>query len=173
MASVEIGGPTGTTPSVDMDRTFFGTEGGGFYAIDFMKPGVAWRHQPAGGGQAYRSSAAVADGLVIVGSRGRAVEALAIADGRQVWRRPMPGRVDASPVVVTATGSRSDPSAPRRSVALAADAKGTIMAIEVASGEPAWQFDAGGSFAAGPAVAAERAVLVSEDGTVWCFQSAD
>jgi outer membrane protein assembly factor BamB len=173
IASVEIGGPTGTTPAVDMDRTFFGTEGGGFYAIDFMKSALAWRHQPAAGGQAYRSSAAVADGLVIVGSRGRAVEALAVADGRQAWRRPMPGRVDASPVVVTATGSESDPSAPPRSVALVADAKGTIMAIEVASGETAWRFDAGGSFAAGPAVASGKVVVASEDGTVWCFQSAD
>jgi outer membrane protein assembly factor BamB len=169
-ASVEIGGPTGTTPAAAGDRTFFGTEGGGFFAIDFTTPAVAWRHQPAAGGQAYRSSAAVADGLVIVGTRGRAVEAFAAADGHQVWRRPMPGRVDASPVVVTATGSDADPDMPARAVVLVADAKGTIAAMELASGEPAWQFEAGGSFAAGPAVASGRAVLVSEDGTIWCFQ---
>ena len=172
-ASVEIGGPTGTTPAVAESRTFFGTEGGGFFAIDFMKPAVAWRHQPAVGGLAYRSSAAVADGLVIVGSRGRAVEALMVTDGRQAWRHPMPGRVDASPVVVTAAGSDLDPSAPPRSVALVADAKGTILAIAVDGGEAVWRFDAGGSFAAGPAVAAGKVVLASEDGTLWCFQSAD
>ena len=171
-ASVEIGGPTGTTPAVAGDRVFFGTEGGGFFAIDFLKPTVAWRHQPAAGGQAYRSSAAIANDLVIVGTRGRAVEALAVADGRQAWRRPMPGRVDASPVVVTATGGASVPTAPARSVAIVADAKGTIMAIDVASSEPAWQFDAGGSFAAGPAVAAGKVVVASEDGSIWCFHSA-
>lgn len=172
-ASVEIGGPTGTTPAVEGDRTFFGTEGGGFFAIDFVTPAVAWRQQPAAGGHAYRSSAAVAEGLVIVGSRGRAVEALAIDDGRRAWRCPMPGRVDASPVVLTATGSESDPAVRPRGVALVADAKGTIVAIDVASGAAAWRFDAGGSFAAGPAVAEGRAVFASEDGTLWCFQSAD
>lgn len=172
-ASVEIGGPTGTTPAVDGDRTFFGTEGGGFFAIDFVKPAVAWRHQPATGSQAYRSSAAVAEGLVIVGNRSRSVEALAIADGGQTWRSPMPGRVDASPVVVTASGSEADLSAAPRSVVLAADAKGTIAALEASTGKQVWRFDAGGSFSAGPAVAAGRVVLASEDGTIWCFRSAD
>ncbi len=172
-ASVEIGGPTGTTPAVAGDLTFFGTEGGGFFAIDFTAPAVAWKHQPAAGGQAYRSSAAVAEGLVIVGTRGRAVEAFAVGDGSKAWRRPMPGRVDASPAVVTATGSDGDPTTPPRSVALVADAKGTIAAIDVASGETVWQFDAGGSFAAGPAVASGRVVVASEDGTIWCLGSAD
>jgi outer membrane protein assembly factor BamB len=172
-ASVEIGGPTGTTPAVEGDRAFFGTEGGGFFAIDFVKAMVAWKHQPAAGGHAYRSSAAIADGVVIVGTRGRAVEALALADGRQTWRRPMPGRVDASPIVVTATGSESDAATAARSVAVVADAKGTIMAIDVASGDPAWQFDAGGSFAGGPAVASGHVTIASEDGTIWCFRSAD
>jgi outer membrane protein assembly factor BamB len=171
--SVEIGGPTGTTPAVEGDRTFFGTEGGGFFAIDFAKATVAWKHQPAAGGHAYRSSAAITDDLVIVGSRGRAVEALAVADGGLAWRRPMPGRVDASPIVVTATGSEGDPSVPARSVVLVADAKGTILALEVSSGEIAWRFDAGGSFTGGPGVASGHVVLASDDGTIWCFRSAD
>lgn len=169
-ASVEIGGPTGTTPAVDGDRTFFGTEGGGFFAIDFLQPAVAWRHQPAGGSQAYRSSAAVAEGIVIVGSRSRAVEALAIGDGRQTWRSPLPGRVDASPAVVTATGSESDAALPPRLVVLVADSKGTLAALEASTGKPVWRFDAGGSFSAGPAVAGGRVVVASEDGTVWCFR---
>ncbi len=169
-SSVEIGGPTGTTPAVAGDLTFFGTEGGGFFAINFMTPAVAWRHQPAAGGHAYRSSAAVADNLVFVGTRGRAVEAFAAANGTQVWRRPMPGRVDASPVVVTATGSDANPETPARGVVVVADSKGTIAAVEMASGEPAWQFEAGGSFSAGPSVASGRVVIASDDGTIWCFQ---
>lgn len=167
---VEIGGPTGTTPAVADSLTFFGTEGGGFFAIDFMKPAIAWQHQPKTGGQAYRSSAAVAEGLVIVGSRGRAVQAFQAADGEQAWRRPMPGRVDASPVIVRATGSEDSPGSPARDVVLVADARGTLLAMDLTSGEPAWQFDAGGSFAAGPAVVSGRVVIASEDGTVWCFQ---
>jgi outer membrane protein assembly factor BamB len=171
-SSIEIGGPTGTTPAVAGDLTFFGTEGGGFFAIAFATPAVAWRNQAAAGGQGYRSSAAVAEGLVVVGTRGRAVEAFLAKDGTQAWRRPMPGRVDASPVIVTATGSDANRGTPPRSVALVADAKGTLAALEVASGEPAWRFDAGASFTAGPAVASGHLVIASGDGTIWCFRSA-
>ena len=171
--SVEIGGPTGTTPAVAGELVLFGTEGGGFFAIDFTKPAVAWQHQPAAGGQAYRSSAAIAAGLVIVGSRGRAVEAFSLAEGARVWRQPMPGRVDASPVVVTAAGSAADPAAAARAVVIVADSKGTIAALEAASGQPAWEFDAGGGFGAGAAGAAGRLVLASENGTIWCFRPAE
>jgi len=172
VAAVEIGGPTGTTPAVSGNRVLFGTEGGAFFAIDFLAPAVAWRRQPAAGGAAYRSSAAVADGLAIVGTRGRAVEALAVADGDRRWRHAMRGRVDASPAVVTATIGGTDPAAPARSVAIVADARGEIAALDVASGEAVWEFAAGGGFGAGAAVAAGRVVLASDDGTVWCFRSA-
>jgi outer membrane protein assembly factor BamB len=163
-AAVPIGGPTGTTPAVAGDRVFFGTEGGGFFAIDFRAGESAWTVQPAAAGQAYRSSAAVAGDLVLVGSRGRAVEAFARADGGRTWRQPMRGRVDASPVVVEATaGGR------RLAVAIVADAAGKVAALDAATGEPAWDFDAGGGFDAGAAVADGRVVIASSRGTVWCF----
>lgn len=85
----------------------------------------------------------------------------------------MPGRVDASPVVVTAAGSAADPAAAARAVVIVADSKGTIAALEAASGQPAWEFDAGGGFGAGAAVAAGRLVLASENGTIWCFRPAE
>jgi outer membrane protein assembly factor BamB len=54
-----------------------------------------------------------------------------------------------------------------------ADTKGTVAALEAATGEPAWEFEAGGGFGAGAAVAAGRVVIASDDGTVWCFRSAE
>ncbi len=172
-AAIEIGGPTGTTPAVSGSRVLFGTEGGAFFAIDFLEPAVAWRKQPAGNAQAYRSSAAVVGDLAIVGTRGRAVEAFAIADGTTRWRQPRRGAVDASPVVVTATGSEADPLTPPRPVVIVADAKGGVAALEAGTGELAWEFDAGGGFGSGAAVAAGRVVIASDDGTVWCFRSAE
>ncbi len=171
-ATIEIGGPTGTTPAVSGSLVLFGTEGGTFFAIDFLGATVAWRKEPAANAQAYRSSAAVAGDTAIVGTRGRAVEAFAVADGQRKWRQPMRGRVDASPVIVTATGGEAGPAAPRP-VAIVADAKGGIAVLEVATGEPAWRFEAGGGFGAGAAVAAGRVVIASDDGTVWCFRSAE
>lgn len=164
-ASVEIDGPTGTTPAAAGDRVFFGTEGGAFYAIDHRTAEVAWR-TAGSGGQAYRSSAAIADGLVIVGSRGRAVEALRLDDGARAWRHPMRGRVDASPIIVDVEGD----GAPRPA-AVVADAAGTIALLDATSGDALWEFDAGGGFSGGAAAAAGRLVLAGDDGTIWCFQS--
>jgi outer membrane protein assembly factor BamB len=167
---VPIEGPTGTTPAVLGDRVFFGTEGGVFFGIDVVTGMEAWRAAATASGQSYRSSAAIADDLAIVGFRGKAVEAFSAADGSRPWRRPMRGRVEASPAVVVATGPNGSPA---RSVAIVADASGRIAALDAASGDPAWEFDAGGGFGAGAAVAAGRVVLASDDGILWCFRSGD
>ena len=171
-AAVAIDGPTGTTPAAAGDRVFFGTEGGGFFAIDVAKREVAWRMQSAVPGQSYRSSAALTDRFAIVGSRGRAIEAFRLADGGRAWRTPMRGRVDAAPVIVMASGGTAADAAPR-DVAIVADAAGKIVAVEAATGAKAWEFDAGGRFDAGAAVAGDRIVIASDDGTVWCFASGD
>ncbi len=163
-ATVPIDGPTGTTPAAHGDRVFFGTEGGAFFAIDFVQAAVAWRSQAAAG-QSYRSSAALAGDLVIVGSRGKAVEALALADGGKRWRRPMRGRVDAAPVIVNVAHAAGDP----RPAAVVADAAGKLAILDAATGAPLWEFDAGGGFTAGAAAAAGRIVIASDNGTVWCF----
>lgn len=163
-AAVTIDGPTGTTPAAAGGRVFFGTEGGTFHAIDIAPPQEAWRTQTTAKGRSYRSSAAISGGLAIVGSRGRAVEAFSLADGSQPWRHPMRGRVDASPLVV-----RTDDTS---EAVILGDGAGRIVAIDAATGAPIWEFDAGGDFVGGAAVADGRVVLASGDGTIWCFQSA-
>jgi len=162
-AAVPIDGPTGTTPAAADGRVYFGTEGGTVFGIDVRAGAVAWKMAAAVNAQAYRSSAAIADGVVIVGTRGKAVETFALADGARGWRRGMRGRVDASPILL--------PLADRGGMAaVVADAAGRIAILDAATGEPAWEFDAGGGFSAGAAAAAGRVVLASDDGTVWCFR---
>lgn len=171
---VAIDGPTGTTPAGLGTAVFFGTEGGTFYRIDVaatadVAPAIRWRMKAAGGGQSYRSSAAIAEGptgpLAIVGTRGRAVEAFSATDGSRLWRAAMRGKVDASSVVVRVgeTGA----------AVIAADTAGRIAALRPDDGSELWTFDAGGGFTASPAVAAGRVVLAGEDGTVWCFGGAE
>lgn len=166
LATVEIGGPTGTTPAVSGHLVLFGTEGGEFFAIDFMKAVIAWQKRPTTSAQAFRSSAGLTEELAIVGSRGRSVEAFDVASGNPVWRQPRRGRVDASPVIV---GIASDRSPGPREAALVADARGTVALLDAATGEPVWEFEAGGGFGGGAAVASGRVVIASDDGTIWCF----
>ncbi|NDC63775.1 MAG: hypothetical protein EBZ59_07300 [Planctomycetia bacterium] len=157
-------------PAAAGDVVFFGTEGGTFFAIDFVKNQPAWKAPSVPPGQSYRSSAAVAGDLVIVGTRGRAVEAFAVADGRRVWRHPTRGRVDGSPAVVARReDGQQGPEVGAALVAIVADSSGRIAAIATADGTAAWEFDAGGGFSAGPAVASGRVVIAGDDGTVWCF----
>lgn len=77
----------------------------------------------------------------------------------------MRGKVDASPLVAATEAGRM--------VAIVADTAGKIAALDVTTGDTAWEFDAGGGFSAGAAVAAGQVVIASDDGTVWCFSSPD
>ena len=161
-ATVPIDGPTGTTPAAHDGRIFFGTEGGVFYGIDITPAREVWKTATGVKGRAYRSSAAVARDLAIVGSRGRAIEAFSCVDGSQRWRHPMRGRVDASPLVVHLEDGD-------REAVIVGDSAGRIVAVDAATGAPIWEFDAGGDFVGGAAVADGRIVLSSGDGTIWCF----
>lgn len=165
-AAVPIDGPTGTTPAAHDGRLFFGTESGIFFGIEIIPPREVWRTAAGTKGRSYRSSAAIAGDLAIVGSRGRAVEAFARADGASRWRHPMRGRVDASPLVVHLAGK------PGGEAIVVGDSAGRIVALDAATGAPIWEFDAGGDFVGGAATAAGRIVMVNGDGTIWCFATA-
>ena len=181
VAAVAIDGPTGTTPAAWGSKVCFGSEGGVFWGIDVDTAQVAWQVAPAAAGKAYRSSAAIGGDLAIVGSRGRAVEAFQLSDGARKWRQPMRGRVDASPVIVGRAGAAgaageagkagkaSEASKAAALLAIVGDSAGRLVALDVASGEPQWEFDAGSGFASSPAVADGCVICASEDGTVWCF----
>jgi hypothetical protein len=164
--AVTIDGPTGTTPAAAGSRVFFGSEGGVFWAIDVAAGKVAWKLVPEGNGQAYRSSAAIAGDLALVGTRGRAVEAFALADGAKAWRQGMRGRVDGSPVVVHANDDAGT------CVAIVGDSAGKVVVLRATDGEKLWEFDAGNGFASSPAVADGCVIMASGDGTVWCFGAA-
>ena len=169
VAAVAIDGPTGTTPAAWGSKVCFGSEGGVFWGIDVDTAQVAWQVAPAAAGKAYRSSAAIGGDLAIVGSRGRAVEAFQLSDGARKWRQPMRGRVDASPVIVGRAEEADNAGEAGALLAIVGDSAGRLVALDVASGEPQWEFDAGSGFASSPAVADGCVICASEDGTVWCF----
>lgn len=164
-STVEIDGPTGSTPAVLGDRVFFGTEGGTFYAIDVptdksKTPAVAWTYRDKRRGQPIRSAAAVKDGIAVYGSQGKAFYGIDTSNGQQQWMIPTRSRVESSPVIAG-------------DVAIAATTSGKLYLVKVATGEVIFENEFGGGFTASPAVVDERIILGNTDGTLYCLGSPD
>lgn len=160
VGTVEIDAPTGCTPALDGDRVYFGTEGETFFAIDWRQEKVLWRYKNPDRSFPYRSSAVVLPDRLLVGGRDKLMRALAVDDGRELWRFAAKGRIDGSAVVVG-----------RRAFFGAAD--GRLYAVDIATGEAVWEYEAGGGFASSPAVAAGRLVIGNDDGALLCFGQAE
>ncbi len=156
IADVPIKAPTGSTPAALGERVFFGTEGGTFFAINWREAKVDWKFQDERKSLPFRSSAAVADDVVVFGGRDKLVRALAPDTGQVLWSFPTRGRVDSSPVLV---GKR----------VYVGSADGRLYALDRQSGRKVWQYDAGSDFVAAPAVADEKLVIGNTDGTLYCF----
>jgi hypothetical protein len=139
-------------------RVFFGTEGGTFFCIDWQQAAVVWTFRNPRRNQSIRSSAAVADDLVVFGSRDKRLHALDPKTGREIWSFATRGRIDSSPVIA---GDH----------VLIASTDGRLYVLDRKTGTATWQFDAGGSFIAAPAVAAGRLVIGNTDGTLYCFEA--
>lgn len=158
VAAVDIEAPTGSAPALHGPLAYVGTEGNTFFAIDWKQAKIRWRYENPDRAFPFRSSAAVSDRAVVVGSRDKLVHALDPKSGEALWTFATGGRVDGSPVIV---GDR----------VFAGSADGRLFALDLESGEPVWQFETGGSILASPAVAQQRLIVATDDGSVFCFGS--
>ena len=161
VGTVEIDGPTGSTPAMRDGRVYFGTE----RRHVFRDRRARERRQEADGRvDVPRPAARPAD------SRGRggrqAGRHLWLArqgdlrprsgERRRKWKLPTRSRVESSPVIA---GNR----------VVAATTAGKIYLLDTATGEVKWEYDAGGSFIASPAVVDGKIILGNGDGTLYCF----
>lgn len=144
-----------SSPAVLGERLYFGTEEGAVMCINWKKPEIAWTVAEKTG-EAFRSSPAVAEGIVAIGTRGRRVNALDPKDGSELWSFPTKNKVDASPVIV---GDR----------VLAASTDGRIYLIDRKTGKETWQYQCQGGINAGAAVADNRFVVGTDRGLIYCF----
>jgi outer membrane protein assembly factor BamB len=156
VAQVDIEAPTGAAPAVAGDLVYFGTEGESVFCINWRQAKVVWKYHDPKRRMPFRSSAALAEGLVLIGGRDKLLHALDARSGSERWAFATRSRVDSSPVVV---GRR----------VFFGSADGSVYALAIDSGKKVWQYEAGGGFSGSPAVAAGRLVIASEDGVVYCF----
>ncbi len=155
-AEVDLEGPTGSTPAVLGPRVFVGTEGCVFFGIDWKKAEVVWTFDTPERRLPFRSSAAVTEEAVLVGSRDKRLYALDPKTGRKLWAAATRGQIDSSPVIV---GQR---------VFFGSD-DGNLYAVDRKTGKEVWRYELGGSIIASPAVAAGRLVIGTDDGELVCF----
>jgi outer membrane protein assembly factor BamB len=156
VTGVPIEAPTGVTPAVLGDNAYFGTEGGTFFAVNWKDAKVAWKAEEKGSSQPYRSSPAVQEGIVVVGSRSRRVEAFNAKTGEELWSFATKQRVDSSPVIV---GERVYVGA----------ADGRLYGLELKTGKQVFEYQGTGGFTGSPAVADGKLVIATDRGVVYCF----
>ena len=125
-------------------------------AIDWSKGKVDWVFEDEEREVPFMSSAALTDGLVIVGGRDKRLWALDRKTGKPRWKFVTQGRIDSSPVVV---GER----------VFVGSSDGRLYAVRLDTGTEVWRFDAGSPITASPAVAAGRLVVGTLDGLLYCF----
>jgi len=158
ISSVDIGVQTGNAPAIHGDRAYFGTLGGGVLGIDWNKkePAIAWTYVSGRRKPEFKSSAALSEGIVVLGGNDRQLHGIHMADGKEAWTFPAKGNIESSPVVV---GSR----------AFVGSSDGRLYAVNVKTGELVWDYDAGSDIVASPAVASGRLVIGDVDGHLYCF----
>jgi outer membrane protein assembly factor BamB len=155
-AQIELQDPTLSTPAAVGDMVYFGTQGGRFCGVNWREKEIKWNFEPKNKGQQVKSSAAVAEGLVLFGGKDRLIHAINAATGDEVWSMEVKAPMDSSPVVA---GSR---------VFVGTD-RGQLVSVDLKTGENLWQYEAGGRFDASPAVAAGKLVIGNDAGDLYCF----
>jgi len=156
VGNVDLLAPTGSAPACLGEMAFVGTEGNMFLGIDLRERRVRWSYENAERPWPFRSSAAVTERLVVVGSQDKMVHAFEPRSGHEVWSFATKGRVDSSPVVV---GDR----------VFVGSLDGRLYALDLASGRELWHFEAGSGIMASPAVADGRLVIGTYDGELYCL----
>ncbi|MCG3127285.1 MAG: Outer membrane protein assembly factor BamB [Phycisphaerae bacterium] len=156
LAELSLGSYTGASPAILDQRCFLGTYGERVLGVDWRDGRILWEYEHPQRKFPYLSSAAVADGVAVVGGRDKIVRALDVETGQPLWEYATGGRVDSSPAI-----------AGRRAYVGSGD--GTLYAFELRSGKIEWRFECGGAINASPAIARQRLVVGDELGTVHCF----
>ncbi len=155
-SGLDIDAQTGSTPAVMDGNVFFGTEEGTFYSIAAKTMKVRWQYRDPKHGQPIRVAAAVERRCVIFPNQGKLVTALNPEDSSPLWTFSVRSRVESSPVIAG-------------DLVFLPTKRGRLYAVDIVSGKEKWQYQAGGTFLASPAVSEGKLVIGNEDGTLYCF----
>ncbi|MCI0628791.1 MAG: PQQ-binding-like beta-propeller repeat protein [Acidobacteria bacterium] len=154
--NVSSGAYTGASPALQGPAAYFGTFSNEVLSVNLQSRQLVWRYENKQRQFPFYSSAALAEGKVVLGGRDKLVHCLNASTGKLVWTFTTRARVDSSPAVAVGRvyiGSND----------------GRFYVLELATGAKVWEFEAGAALSASPAIAGGRVVIGSQDGRLYCF----
>lgn len=155
-AHIALGSVTGASAAVDGANAYLGTHGEEVLGVDWRAGRVLWRYENPQRGNAFMSSAAFKNDLVVIGGRDKLLHALDAKTGQPRWTLTVKDRIDGSPVIV---GAR----------VYIGDGGGVLRAADLSTGKEVWRFETGGGIWASPAVGEGCLVIATDGGVVYCF----
>ena len=112
-------------------------------------------------GDLIESSAAIADGLVYVGTGKSELVAVDLNSGQPKWRYKTAEAVgESSPAV-------------GGGMVFVGDLSGVFHAVNAATGKGVWTYKTGAEIKSSPVIAGDRVLIGSYDGTLYCFATRD
>ena len=155
-AAVELGGDSHIAGSAAFlgGRAYFGHYGNQFVCVDVAKGEVVWAYDSPR--QAFFSSPAITDELVVFGGRDRHLHCVRRETGEPVWKFRTRRKVDGSPVVAG------------DAVVFGSD-DGRMYMLGLQDGAQRWSYDIGEPVLSSPAVVNGRVYVGANDGQLYCF----
>lgn len=155
---MESGAYTAASPALVDGIAYYGTFNNEVLAVDLRNQKYLWRYEHPRRHFPFYSSAAVADGKVVVGGRDKMIHAIDQKTGEAVWTFRTGARVESSPVIAA-------------SRVFVGSADGRFYVLDLQSGEKLWEFEAGGPIVASPAIVSGHVVIGTQDGILYAFGS--
>jgi outer membrane protein assembly factor BamB len=153
---VNLGAYVGASPAISENYVYCGTYGSEILGVNLDTGEIGWRYRHPKRRFPFFASAAVTQGVVIIGGRDKMVHALSPETGEPLWTYTTKSRIESSAVIV---GRR----------AFLGTTGGTLIALDVSTGELVWEFATGSSIVASPSVADGRLYIGTDDGILYCF----
>jgi outer membrane protein assembly factor BamB len=150
------GGYTAASPALVGQFAYFGNFSNEVIALNLRTRRPAWRYQDPQRQFPFYSSAAIADGKIVVGGRDKVIHCINAATGKKIWTFTTKARVESSPAIA---GGR----------VYVGSNDGRFYVLDLGRGEKLWEFTAGSPLSASPAIAGGRIVIGSQDGRLYCF----
>lgn len=146
--------PIRSSPVVEGDSLYFGTDGGEFFCLD-VSGELRWRFQTR---RRIMSTPLVRENVVYLGSDDWHVYALDVQQGYPIWRYRTKGALVSSPVF-------SDGKI------FIGSADGNIYALDALSGREVWKYEVGAGISSTPAVYLDSVYVGSVNGAVYCVHA--